>query len=117
MAVDIRVAAATYRARAVAQREQAERRASELVARLPRARQVLVEKYGATRAELFGSLATGAVSMESDVDIAVGGLQPRDYFNALADLIAVFKCAVDLVRIEEAPPSLVERISAEGRPL
>jgi len=38
-------------------------------------------------------------------------------FKALADLMGISGGPVDLVRLEEAPPSLHERIQAEGEPL
>jgi predicted nucleotidyltransferase len=92
-------------------------RASRLLASVPAAAQLLREHYGAGEVVLFGSLATGAATDRSDVDVAARGLATADYFAALADLMALFGGPVDLVRLEEAPPSLAARIAAEGRPL
>jgi predicted nucleotidyltransferase len=66
---------------------------------------------------LFGSLASGSAHEASDVDLAVAGLPSEAYFTALGELMALFCAPVDLVRIEDACPSLVDRIAAEGRPL
>jgi len=52
---------------------------------------------------------------QSDVDLAVEGLPSAVYFHALADLMDLFAGPVDLVRIEEAMPSLLARIQEEGQ--
>jgi uncharacterized protein len=109
--------AQTWRARAAARRARAELRAARLAGRLTLARQLLVERYGASRVVLFGSLATGDFRESSDVDLAVEGLGAGEYFPALADLMELLECPVDLVRRELAPASLRERIDAEGRNL
>ena len=82
--------------------------------RLVLARDAVV-RLGARRVWVFGSLATGSMTETSDVDMAVQGLAPERYFEALAELMTVFGAPVDLVRIEEASESLRERILAEGR--
>ena len=92
-------------------------RARRLRSRLPVAVQLLRERHGAETVVLFGSLANGACRAESDVDLAVSGLPKDRYFQALADLMEVFAGPVDLVRLEDAPESLRERIAAEGEPL
>ena len=107
----------TLHARSAKRRAKAEARAERLRARLPDAARLLLEKYQASRVVLFGSLATGTHDEHSDVDLAVVGLPSWAYFHALADLMALFAGPVDLVRIEEATPSLVERIQDEGQPL
>ena len=91
-------------------------RADELRTRLGAAASLLVAA-GARRTWLFGSLAEGAPRIESDVDLAVEGV-PRDrYFELLAALMELFGTRVDLVRMEDAPASLIERIRATGRAL
>lgn len=84
---------------------------------LPSAARLLKEDYGARRVLVFGSLVTGAVNEQSDLDLAVEGLATQRYFEALAALMALFGAAVDLVRLEEAPESLQHRIAAEGETL
>jgi uncharacterized protein len=102
-------------------RRQAHQRSTERAQRLRHglagAAALLRTRYGATRVVLFGSLATGSHSETSDVDLAVEGLPSAEYFRALAELMAHFGTPVDLVRLEEAPKSLRERIAAEGEPL
>ena len=95
-------------------RRKAELRSERLRGLLPEAAKLLRERYQATEVRLFGSLATGLFRESSDVDLAVGGLPRARYFAALADLMELFGTPVDLVRLEEAPSSLRERIRAEG---
>lgn len=102
---------------AEAKQREGQQRAARLLARMPQARATLVERHGAHRVWLFGSLSAGVPSSESDVDLAVEGLEVPRYFHALADLMEIFQGPVDLLRVEEAPESLRERIAAEGREL
>jgi len=92
-------------------------RRARLEPQLHRAASRLREGYAVTDVTLFGSLATGDLSGDIDVDLAVTGLDTTRYFEALADLMALFGGPVDLVRLEEAPPSLRQRVDAEGRAL
>lgn len=92
-------------------------RAQRLRERLPAAVQMLRERYGITEAKLFGSLAAGGASSESDLDLAVQGLEPERFFEAMADVMEVIGGPVDLVRVEETAGSLRERIEAEGEPV
>jgi predicted nucleotidyltransferase len=55
--------------------------------------------------------------VDSDVDIAASEVPPENYFAALADLMEVLGTPVDLVRLEDAPESLRDRIAAEGEAL
>ncbi len=103
--------------RAQQARERAAERARRLRQGLPGAVRLLRSEYGAQRVLLFGSLATGSWGESTDVDLAVEGLPGALYFAALADLMAHFGAPVDLVRLEEAPESLRDRIAAEGEPL
>jgi predicted nucleotidyltransferase len=98
-------------------RRRAELRSERLRGLLPEAAKVLRERYHATDVRLFGSLATGSFGERSDVDLAVSRLPRTRYFAALADLMELFGTPVDLVRLEEAPSSLRERIRAEGEGL
>jgi len=109
--------ARTLRARSAERRAKAKVRAERLCAPLPRAATLLVERYRAGRVVLFGSLAEGTYSEQSDVDLAVDGMPPAHYFDALAELMALFGGPVDLVRLEEAVPSPRACIEKEGRTL
>jgi predicted nucleotidyltransferase len=97
-----------------ARREAGAERARRLRSRLPEAVRCLREIHGARRVWLFGSLARGTPHASSDVDLAAEGVTAASYFAALADLMLIFGTAVDLVRTEQAGPTLRERILAEG---
>lgn len=75
---------------------------------------LLVEGFGASRVWLFGSLVWGHPDDASDLDLAAEGLAEESYFRALAALLRDSAVPVDLVRLEEAPPSLRERILEGG---
>jgi predicted nucleotidyltransferase len=91
-------------------------RLSLLEGLLPAARDILRAR-GATAVYAFGSVATGRTGPRSDLDLAVVGLPPALYFDALGELMRTLPCDVDLVRLEDAPESLRERVRAEGRTL
>jgi predicted nucleotidyltransferase len=108
-------AMATYRATAqrraeVEQQELAQRReCARQVAR--RAAAFLKEQFGATRVVVFGSLVPGYwFSRTSDIDLAAWGLQPDDYFVAVARLQDLSEFRVDLVVAERCKPALHEAI-------
>lgn len=84
-----------------------------------RAADLLRGRFGAERVVLFGSLARQeALSPHSDIDLAVAGLSPAEYYRAVARVQRVAGTrTVDLVRCEQCPPSLRTRIDTEGRPL
>ena len=86
---------------------------AERVAR--RLAQRIVDRYGARRVVLMGSLARGDFAEGSDIDLAVEGLPPDVFFSAGADIEAAAEgFSVDLVPIESATPLFLERIREEG---
>ncbi|MFO7633090.1 MAG: nucleotidyltransferase domain-containing protein [Caldilinea sp.] len=108
----------------VARREAESRR--RRAAHLARAREVanaaasvLRAQYGATRVVVFGSLALPArFHVRSDVDLAVWGIDERAYLRAVADVTALdADVLIDLVRAEEATPSLHATIERDGQEL
>ncbi|MGD1865566.1 MAG: nucleotidyltransferase family protein [Phormidesmis sp.] len=77
---------------------------------------ILKKDFGVTKVALFGSmLSVNNIHMESDVDLAVWDLPCGDYISALTELMRHSgSFGVDLVRIEEAPPSLESYVLREG---
>ncbi len=72
---------------------------------------MLREKFGAPRVVLFGSLVTDRFAANSDIDLAVDGLAPADYFLALAE---AGKLPVDLKPLGELFPHVRNRVLATG---
>ncbi len=91
--------------------------AAALRACLPELVTLLVSRYGVRRVVLFGSLARGRADKNSDIDLAVEGLAPEDYFPALTEAYRLVKVDVDIVRLEEAHPDLLRVIAEHGEVL
>lgn len=91
------------------------RRKARLVAR--KAAKLLKEEYGAKKVYIFGSLARyRGFSLWSDVDIAVSGIRPERFFDAVGavtGLSSEFK--IDLVDLASCPPAMRRSITATGR--
>ncbi len=117
MAVSPREALAFLRRRMAESLGADERAAAELRRLLPGVVNVLVREFGATRVVLFGSLAEGLARADSDIDLAVAGLAPADYFRALGRVETAAGRRVDLVPLEEASPELLRRIHETGEVL
>lgn len=75
----------------------------------------LVRRFGAVKVMLFGSLVRDDFHRWSDIDLAVWGIPPADYYRAVA-FAAGFSRAfeVDLVDAEDCSESLKEHIMKEG---
>ncbi|MBN1359614.1 MAG: nucleotidyltransferase domain-containing protein [Sedimentisphaerales bacterium] len=87
-----------------------------LLERVGQAARALRERFGAGRVILFGSLAhAGWFEPGGDVDLAVEGLAPDDYWQAwgLAEEI-IGERPVDLVEVEKATESLRRAIDRHG---
>jgi predicted nucleotidyltransferase len=106
--------ATTFRARAAARRLAATRRAVDLRDGACRAARRLGEELGARRVWLFGSLAWGTPHEASDVDLLVEGLPADAWSSALRLAELELQAPVDVVRVEDAAPGLVDRVRAHG---
>jgi predicted nucleotidyltransferase len=117
MSISPREALAFLRRRMAETAADDERAAARLRSRLPAVADVLVREFGVTRIILFGSLAEGLARDDSDIDLAVAGLAPADYFRALGRTEQAAGGRVDLVPIDEASPELLRRIEETGEVL
>lgn len=71
----------------------------------------MAKKYRVKKDILFGSVVKGKRRMSSDIDLAVCGLMPHDYFKALMEGCRwLFK-----KRIEEEILTLIAEIKGELR--
>lgn len=93
-----------------------EARADGLRTLLPQAADLL-RALGATEVWAFGSLVAGGVHADSDVDLAVAGLDDSGWARALGALDALIPAPVDLVLLERATPGFASRIRREGQAL
>lgn len=80
----------------------------------------VLRRHGVTRAGLFGSVARGEATPESDVDILVeldAEASLLDFIGVKLDLEDVLRQRVDLVQYDAIKPRLRDRILSEEVPL
>lgn len=111
--------------RSAARRRETERQGARVRRRrralvlASRAAVLLRDEFGAERVALFGSVREEGLFFEgSDVDLAVWGLPEEHYLRAVSRLLSLDPgIPVDLVRVEDARPTLRTVIDEEGVPL
>ena len=88
----------------------------QLIAKVGEAATMLKTRFSAKRVVLFGSLAHSAWFLpDSDVDIAVEGLAPEDYWRAWRTVEEIIgDRPVDLIDIQEASETLRKAIDRYG---
>ena len=59
-----------------------------------------LKSEGCTEIYIFGSIAEGDIRANSDIDIAVRGLTPENYFSVYGELMMRIKTSVDLVDMD-----------------
>jgi predicted nucleotidyltransferase len=75
----------------------------------------LKREFGVCKVYLFGTCADAdRFRLDSDIDIAVLGLKPDLFFKAWATIEEEVEFPIDLIALEEAPPTLRRRIEKEG---
>ncbi|MEL6938275.1 MAG: nucleotidyltransferase domain-containing protein [Cyanobacteria bacterium J06598_1] len=75
---------------------------------------LLRSQFGATKIVVFGSLVKDRFGEDSDIDLAVEGMNSRDLFKAL---VAVNKCSrreIDLKPMEDLDPYFKQRVLETG---
>jgi predicted nucleotidyltransferase len=92
-----------------------QRLAAKARADLSRVIHALADRYPIQRIILFGSLARGGFAPGSDIDLAVEGLPPGDYFTALAEANRLTRFWVDLKPLEELQPRFGSACWQEGK--
>ena len=112
--IDIEECARTLIARMQARQDAARARAQALRAEAALAGSALMTEFGAKRVWLFGSLAWGEPHEASDVDLLVEGLAEGLARAAERRVGQLVSAGVDLVRVEDAPPGLADRVRREG---
>lgn len=75
----------------------------------------LVSRFSAIRVFLFGSLTREDFNKRSDIDLAVEGVAPVDFYRAVAFASGFSKVwKVDLVDMQDCSESLLQHILKEG---
>jgi len=74
----------------------------------------ILKQHGAREVYLFGSLAAGEASGQSDVDRAVAGLPPEVFFMAMARAGRALGRMLDLVDLDE-PNAFTRHLQAERK--
>jgi len=69
---------------------------------------------GCKKIILFGSLAEGNITLQSDIDIAVSGVEPGKYLKAVVVLPSLIKSKVDLINFEYISPEFRKIIERDG---
>ncbi len=69
---------------------------------------------GAREVYLFGSAASGELTADSDIDIAVSGVPPKNFFHAMSQTSAIFRRSLDLVDLDEKTP-FTEYLRSKGK--
>ncbi len=75
----------------------------------------ICRRYGAKRALLFGS-SLDASRMAHDIDLAVEGVSPKDFFRFYGDLMFALSKPVDVVDLS-GQSKFLDLIRREGVPL
>lgn len=77
--------------------------------------QCLINEFGIESVFLFGSLVWSDIhSIETDIDLAVKGLAPERYLEAIGFLERESKFRIDLVELDKVHDHLSQRILTEG---
>ncbi len=78
----------------------------------------VLHRHGAKQVIAFGSLVRqGPFDERSDIDLAVDGIAPAEFFRATADAAAKCELELDVVDWAHASPALQGEIKREGVPL
>ena len=64
----------------------------------------VLKAAGAREVYLFGSVAAGMLGEDSDIDMAVSGLPPENFFEAMGRAGDCLPRPLDLVDLDEAGP-------------
>ncbi|MCX5676718.1 MAG: nucleotidyltransferase domain-containing protein [Planctomycetota bacterium] len=76
---------------------------AELKEQIAKAAEAL-KKAGAREVYLFGSIAQERIRQGSDIDMAVSGLPPARFFQALGEAADLLDVPLDLVDLDEDNP-------------
>ena len=64
----------------------------------------VLKNFGADAIYLFGSFTDGTARADSDIDMAVTGLAPHQFFEAMGQMLLILPRPLDLVDLDEDTP-------------
>ena len=73
----------------------------------------VLKSSGAKTVYVFGSTAKGTMRDDSDLDLAVSGLPPENFFKALSAASNVLDQSIHLIDLDEVTP-FTEYLKEEG---
>ena len=115
--MDLDTLAQAWRQRGARQRARRLERVAHARESARRAARILREEFEVAEVWLFGSLAGEPQHDDFDVDLAVRGLRPERYFEALARVSDVVREPIDLIPLEGCTERLQSRIATTGERL
>ncbi len=75
----------------------------------------ILQRFGAKKIILYGSVARGEYTSESDIDVCFEGLPDSNYFPALAECLMKIDRRVSILDFENVKGYLRRRILEEGK--
>ena len=96
------------------QQEYNQKLAQEARKNLPPVIDYLKENFPITKIILFGSLVKGKFQETSDIDLAVAGIPPESFFQALGKVNLISARWIDLKPIEDLEPHFLKRVLQTG---
>lgn len=115
--MDLETLSAAWRRRLAREREDRLERAAQARRASRRAAESLRREFGAGEVWLFGSVLSGPKHDAFDVDLAVSGLAPERYYEALARVSDLIGGPVDLVPLESCSDRLRRTVTTTGERL
>jgi uncharacterized protein len=104
-----------WKHRIALQQNQNRALADQAKQKLPQIVHLLTAQFQATQIILFGSLAKGTFRQGSDIDLAVAGIPPQQYFSALAAANRLSDSfQIDLKPLEDLEPQFYQRVIQTG---
>ena len=74
----------------------------------------ILKEQGCAEVYIFGSLARGDYNQNSDIDIAIRGLESKKFFKVIGELLGQLELPFDLVDLDEKDNNFAQFIQKKG---
>ncbi len=74
----------------------------------------ILKNYGCTEIYLFGSITTGLIHKNTDIDFAVKGLDKKFFFKAGGELMMNLDHSFDLIELDNENSNFSKHIQSKG---